>query len=1780
MEIVGTTLRSAQSASPRAPARAGCARRRALSVLMSTRIAAAAGSLLLALAAPPAHAQFKVQESFTQATAPGWSITNNAILTGGAIDPAGSGWLRLTPALGNQKGEALYTSSNFAGAQSLVVKFSYVAWGGNGADGITVFLYDATQDMTGAKNGGGLGYCAGAGGYLAIGLDEYGNFSNPADKCGAASGGPGAQPDRLVIRGPLSANNAFVANSPVAGGIDFPGAASRPPADTVLVVLSPAGAGFNVSVKFQSGPGATYQTLVSNASFPYVPPALLSVGFSGSTGGSTNTHEVQNLSVASPADIQVALAAPAFVAQGSTLTYTIGVTSNGPIAIDSANAPTLVDAFPAGVTGVTWTCSGAGGATCAASGSGNLNTSQLALPVGGIATYTVTGTASASAACGSTLSNSANADFGPSTGFTDTTPDNNSASASTFVVCIAPQADSGTAAAGTASTPIANVAANDNVNGQVATLGASGNATIAASGAYPTGIALDVASGAISTTTGAVPGVHAVQYQLCDKLTPAHCATATATVTVNAVIAPQADSGTAAAGTAGTPVANVAANDSVNGQAATLGAAGNATVAPSGAYPAGVTLNTTTGAIASAASTAPGAYAIQYQLCDRNSPANCATATANITVNAVIAPQPDAGTVSAGTAASAVANVAGNDSVNGQPATLGAAGNATLATVGSYPAGISLNLASGALDVAATVAPGTYTVQYQVCDRNSPVNCATASITVTVTAAILPQPDSGAGQSGTAGTPIAGITTNDTVNGFPASLGAGGNATVAPVGAYPGGLTLNPASGAIAMTAAVQPGVYALQYQLCDKNAPVNCANATATVSVSAVILAQPYSGTVTAGTAATVVASVAVTDSVNGQASTLGAGGNSTIAAVGSYPAGISLNTTTGAVTTTANVAPGIYTLQYQLCDRNSPPNCATSTVTATVAGSIVPQPDAGTGFSGAASTAVANVAANDVVNGHAATLGPAGNATVAASGPYPAGVSLAAATGSISMTASVAPGTYVVQYQLCDKSVPANCANSTATVTVNAVITPQPDSGTTNSGTASAAIANVAANDVLNGQPAVLGAGGNATVAASGAYPAGIALNTTSGAITVAASVGPGVYAVQYRLCDLRLPPECATATTTVTVKAVIIAQPDAGSAPAGSASTAIANISANDSINGQPALLGVAGNATVAPVASYPAGVALDAATGAITVSAAVPAAIYPLQYQLCDKSVPSNCATTTATVTITPPAKVSVAKSAGVPKQLTPTAFEVPYLVLVGNNGPPGLIAYNLEANDDLAIAFPGATAAVKAGSVLVLARGGATCTANAAFNGSADTRLLSGADSLGAGASCAVRFTAVVTYPTVASIPRTSQSNFAYASATPLGAGPNPGFGFAGGAPTPPANALSTAVSVSGVAPPSGSAPGTPPVVPSLPPGGNQNGAPTPVTLTIVAASISGSVWDDSVGASAGNGQRTAGKPGLAGWTAELIDPSTGRVATLLDGSPATSTTDSTGAYRIANAIPGNYLVEFVAPGSTVVWGTPVNGETADPQPNSALDPATRALAVTLLPGAPLIQQSLPVDPSGVVYDSAARTPLSGAAVTLLGPNGTPVAASGLLPGQQGQVTSATGAYRFDLQPSAAAGVYTIQVAAPSSYLFPSIALPPQAGALPLQPGPLPYAVATAIPPPGQPARYYLALNLAPATNPAAVVGNDIPLDSTSGGVLLIDKASDRTQVEVGDSLRYRIRVRNSGTGVILAATAEDTLPLGFAQIPGTVLIGRDGSIPTKAADPQGTPGPRLGFTLV
>jgi len=313
-----------------------------------------------------------------------------------------------------------------------------------------------------------------------------------------------------------------------------------------------------------------------------------------------------------------------------------------------------------------------------------------------------------------------------------------------------------------------------------------------------------------------------------------------------------------------------------------------------------------------------------------------------------------------------------------------------------------------------------------------------ASNTPATTAIIDAVDDSLGSVSAAAGGTTASVLVNDTVG---ASAATSGNSTLTP-GTAPapavGSIAMN-ADGTITVAAGTSPGTYQYAYTLCvnPPTKPAACDTATATITVGASIAPAPDSGSATAGVASTPVANVALNDKVNGAQATLGAGGNATVATSGAWPAGITLDTTTGAVNVAATVPPGTYVLTYQLCDKSTPtPNCATTTVTITVAGNIVPQPDSGTATAGTASTPVSNVAANDKVNGAQATLGAGGNATVATSGTWPAGITLDATTGAVNVAASVPPGPYTMTYQLCDKSAPPNCATTTVTITVNAAV------------------------------------------------------------------------------------------------------------------------------------------------------------------------------------------------------------------------------------------------------------------------------------------------------------------------------------------------------------------------------------------------------------------------------------------------------------------------------------------------------------------------------------------------------------------------------------------------------------------------------------------------------------------------------------------------------------------------------------------------------------------------
>jgi uncharacterized repeat protein (TIGR01451 family) len=370
--------------------------------------------------------------------------------------------------------------------------------------------------------------------------------------------------------------------------------------------------------------------------------------------------------------------------------------------------------------------------------------------------------------------------------------------------------------------------------------------------------------------------------------------------------------------------------------------------------------------------------------------------------------------------------------------------------------------------------------------------------------------------------------------------------------------------------------------------------------------------------------------------------------------------------------------------------------------------------------------------------------------------------------------------------------------------------------------------------------------------------------------------------------------------------------------------------------------------------------------------------------------------------------------------------------------------------------------------------------------------------------------------------------------------------------------------------------------------------PTPVSAAV--GQLSGRVWLDRIrdGIWSGN---PATEPTLAGVVIRIYNSA----GTLVD----TQTTSAAGTYTSIPLPPGSgYKAVFD-------YGNNIQGLVAPQNVNPSLNGVPSPIPgssfyqienITLVAGNNTIDQNARiVDPTGVVYDSILRTPIPGAIVVLIGPNGLPVPNSQLVPATpNNQPTGANGAYVFFINGTAPTGTYRIQVTAPSGYSPPNATLggvaPPQAPfVVPPFPGTVfvqpqvnapPVGVNGAAPvgmgAPGAAGTQYVfqLLNFGPTSQD--VVNNHIPLDRSGVATFAIEKLADKSTAEIGDSVLYRIRILNSNAVNLPLTQVVDSLPIGFRVIPGTVTLQLTSAAPVTAvpdATITGFPGPNLVFPI-
>ncbi|MFP4150223.1 MAG: S-layer homology domain-containing protein, partial [Nitriliruptoraceae bacterium] len=252
------------------------------------------------------------------------------------------GHLRLVPAEANWSGSAIYEVPQPTSA-GLDVSFRTQQDGGTGADGLAFFLADgATVDIVPGSSGGRLGFVnlagdGGAGALLGIGLDTYGNFAaEQTDDC-SETYGPTAH--ALTIRGGPT-DDWCVLHAPVEIEDRWD------PERLVRIQVDPAddpSPQVRVSVD-----GTEVAELAQPTALRDVD--LFTFGFTASTGGSHNDHDIWDVEVRS----LVELGEVSWTTGADLPTATFGEAYEVPLVVADAVRPvaiSLVDgALPPGLS--------------------------------------------------------------------------------------------------------------------------------------------------------------------------------------------------------------------------------------------------------------------------------------------------------------------------------------------------------------------------------------------------------------------------------------------------------------------------------------------------------------------------------------------------------------------------------------------------------------------------------------------------------------------------------------------------------------------------------------------------------------------------------------------------------------------------------------------------------------------------------------------------------------------------------------------------------------------------------------------------------------------------------------------------------------------------------------------------------------------------------------------------------------------------------------------------------------------------------------------------------------------------------------------------------------------------------------------------------------------------------------------------------------------------------------------------------------------------------------
>ena len=504
----------------------------------------------------------------------------------------------------------------------------------------------------------------------------------------------------------------------------------------------------------------------------------------------------------------------------------------------------------------------------------------------------------------------------------------------------------------TTHTSTGSILDNDDLGGNTPTAGPSGSVTLTVTnpatpingGSIPT---LDVNTGKVIVPAGTTSGTYTITYKECESLNPSsNCHTQTVVVKVGAAsLTIVSDTLTVTPSTSTQTIPSILNNDKIGGVVTpTAGPGGNVTMTvtnPSGSNVPRMDPNT--GVVTVPGNTPAGSYTITYSYCEVLNPTNCTgVRTAVVTVVPVptVVTTPDSFTRT-GTATVTTPSVLNNDRIvnpDGSTTTPVIGTNVTITNVVVTPSPApgqptpTLN-PDGTVTVPGNLAPGNYTITYDVCSLPIGItSCTTGVMTVTVLQpAPVVRPDSFVVTGTSTQTTPSIFDNDDFVNpdGSVSSVTTGTltitNVVVSPI--VPGNPTpvINP-DGTITIPNGMTPGNYTITYDVCTTATPTNCTTGVVTMTIMPTVppVAVTDSATTAKGTPVTI--SVLANDTLNGAVTPTVVTHPTNGTAVENTDGTVEYRPYTGFVGTDSFV--------YEICNGAG---CSSATVTVKITGDII---------------------------------------------------------------------------------------------------------------------------------------------------------------------------------------------------------------------------------------------------------------------------------------------------------------------------------------------------------------------------------------------------------------------------------------------------------------------------------------------------------------------------------------------------------------------------------------------------------------------------------------------------------------------------------------------------------------------------------------------------------------------------------------------------------------------------------------------------------------------------